>query len=161
MLAARGVPVIYEAVFTLPRAPDAWDANYRALATLQAAGVKFCLAHRSADLSKLLPIEAGFAVAHGLDPEAAVRAMTLSAAEILGYEKELGSLDVGKLANVIVTSDHPCQATAVTRHVFIGGRPVPLASKHTRDAEKFAHRPAAALPAERTDLKGPPSQSRK
>lgn len=159
LLAARNVPVIYDGVFDGPRGGDAWDANYRALSVLHAAGVKFCLAHRSADLAKLMPLEAGFAVAHGLDPDAALRAMTLSAAEILGFEQELGSLEVGKRANVIVTSDHPAQATALVRHVFIAGRPVSLDSKHTRDAEKFANRPAASLPPARTDLKGPPSQS--
>lgn len=161
VLAARKVPVIYDAVFSLPRESETWDANYRALRVLHDAGVKFCLGHRSADLAKLMPLEAGFAVAHGLDPDAAVRAMTLSAAEILGVDQQLGSLEAGKIANVIVTSDHPGQATARVLHVFINGRPVSLASKHLRDAEKFAGRPSPMLPPERTDLKGPASQSRR
>ena len=167
LLAARGVPVIYEGTFGMPSrvadveaASEPWDANYRALATLEAAGVRYCIGHRSADLAKLLPLETGFAVAHGLPPDAAVRAMTLSAAEILGLADRLGSLDVGKRADVIVTTDHPGQATNLVRHVFIGGRAVSTESKHTRDAGRFADRPAPHLPPPPRELKGPPSFSR-
>ncbi len=167
LLAARGVPVIYEGTFGMPSrvadvegASEVWDANYRALAALESAGVRYCLGHRSADLAKLLPLEAGFAVAHGLPADAAVRAMTLSAAEILGLADRLGSLEVGKRADVIVTTDHPGQATNKVRHVFIGGRAVSTESKHTRDAGRFSDRPAPHLPPPPRELKGPPSFSR-
>lgn len=166
LLAARQIPVIYEGVFAMPSgvegvpmATEQWDAHYRGAAILQNAGVNFCFGVRSSSLAKLVPIHAGFAVAHGLDADAAVRAMTLSAAEILGASEQLGSLDVGKLANVIVTTDHPCQATNIVKYAFIRGKPVSLASEHSRAAEKFANRPTPALPPARTDLKGPPSQS--
>jgi imidazolonepropionase-like amidohydrolase len=160
VLAQRNVPVIYEATFDQPRETDRWDANYAALRVLAEKGVKFCLAHESADLAKLLPIEAGFSVAHGLDPDAAVRALTLSSAEILGLDRDYGSLDVGKVASVIVTTDHPCQASSVVRHAFIRGAEIPLESKHTRESTRFAHRPAPNLPPARSDLRGPPSQTR-
>lgn len=167
VLAARKVPLIYEGVFGMPSrvnstrdASEEWDANYRALSVLDKAGVQVCLSARSADLAKLLPLHAGFAVAHGLDPDAAVRMLTLSAARALGVDDRLGALEPGKLANVIVTTDHPCQATNLVKHMFIEGRPVPLDSKHARSARKFADRPAPNLPPQRTDLKGPPSFSR-
>ncbi len=166
MLAERDVPVIYEGVFATPagvdglqNASDAWDANYRALGVLTRAGVRVAAASLGADLAKLMPLDLGFAVAYGLDPDAAVRAMTLSAAEVLGVERELGSLDAGKVANVIVTTDHPCQAANVVEYMFIRGRPIDLVSKHTRDAEQFMARPDAHLPAPRSDLNGPPSQT--
>lgn len=168
LLAQLDVPVIYEGVFAgpdgvdgVPMASEAWDANYRAPAVMQAAGVQFCFGVRSSALAKLAPIHAGFAIAHGLDADAAMRALTLSAAEILGVSDRIGSIDPGKLANLIVTSDHPCQATNVVKYMFVRGKPVPIASEHTRDADKFANRPATQLPPERTDLKGPPSQSRR
>lgn len=160
LLAARGVPVIYEGVFANPREEDEWDCNYRAAAVMAAAGVRFCFGHREADLAKLLPIDAGMAIAHGLDPDLAVRSLTLSAAEILGVADRYGSLDAGKLANVIVTTDHVCQAGSAVRYAFIHGRPTPLESQHTRDAARFAGRPSPPLPAARTDLKGPPRMSR-
>lgn len=166
LLARRNVPVIYEGVFSMPDAVNAvrtaaewWNAHYRAPAVMAAAGVKFCFANRSASLAKLLPIPAGFAVAHGLDPDRAVRALTLDAAEILGVARELGSLEPGKVANVILTTDHVCQATGTVRYAFIRGRPIDLSSKHTRDADRFLSRPAGDLAPPRNDLKGPPAQT--
>jgi len=166
LLASRQVPVIYEGTFDMPRgvpslrgASEEWDANYRAPSVLAKAGVKFCLSHRSASLAKLLPLDAGMAIAHGLDSQAAVRALTLSAAEILGLDEQYGSLDAGKVANVIVTTDHVCRATTVVKHAFVHGRPIPLESKHTRDAARFAARPAPELPPVRADLRGPQSQT--
>ncbi len=167
LLAARKVPVIYEGTMDMPAdvplppyASDAWDSRYQAAGVMSKAGVSFCAAHQGADLAKLLPLEMGMAVSHGLDSDAAMRASTLSAAEILGVADQLGSLDVGKVANVIVTTDHPCRATTRVEYEFIGGRPVALESKHTRDAAGFAQRPAPTLPPPRTDLAGPPSQTK-
>jgi imidazolonepropionase-like amidohydrolase len=166
VLADRGVPVIYEGVFAMPAraaelddVTDEWDANYRGLATLARAGVKFCASYRGADLAKLMPIDVGFAVAHGLDPDEAVRSMTLSAAEILGLEAELGSLEAGKCANAIVTDGHPCDARTRVLYEFIRGQPVSLDSQHTRNADRFSQRPAPQLPPERSDLKGPRSRA--
>lgn len=158
LLAATHVPVIYDQVFAMPRGDEPWDANYRAAGVLQRAGVKFCVAQRDASLAKLLPLEIGFAIGHGLEPEAAVRALTLSAAEILGVDDELGSLEVGKRANVIVTTDHVCQATSRVVHAFVDGAPIALETKHRADAERFANRPKPELPAERKDLRGPAPQ---
>lgn len=167
LLASRNVPVLYEGVFAIPsgmpdvpRVTEPWDSNYRAASVLAHAGVKFAIVHFDADLAKLMPFDAGFSVAHGLAPETAMRAMTLSAAEILGVADRLGSLDVGKIANVIVTTDSPLQATSRITHAFIQGKPIDLTNKHTRDAARFDARPAPTLPAPRTDLRGPQPQSR-
>ncbi|MCA9242539.1 MAG: amidohydrolase family protein [Phycisphaerales bacterium] len=159
LLVERDVPVIYQGVFDLPGRIDTWDCNYRAMSVMADAGARFCLSFGDSELVKQMPIDAGFAVAHGLDPDAAVRAMTLSAAEILGVDDQYGSLAVGKRADVIVTTDHVCQATSRVTHAYIGGKPVSLESKHVLDARKFSHRPAPKLPAERTDLIGPKSLS--
>lgn len=160
LLAERKIPVIYSGIFSLPREFDRWDSNYRALSVLQAAGVPFCTAYREADLAKLVPVELGVAVPHGLDPDAAVRAMTLSAAEILGVADQLGSLEAGKLANVVVTSDHACQVTSQVKYAFVRGRPIPLDSKHTRDAARFADRPDPRSPSLPQELRGPARSAR-
>lgn len=167
LLAKRKISVIYDSVFampsgvaSLPTVSEAWDANYRALGVLERAGVKFCVANRSSTLAKQLPTDVGFAIAHGLSDEAGLRAITLSAAEILGVSETLGSLEVGKIANVVIGTEHPCQATNRVDYVFIDGRPVDLGSIHTENAARFAERPAPVLPPTRTDLRGPKSQSR-
>ncbi|MGE0482198.1 MAG: amidohydrolase family protein [Phycisphaerae bacterium] len=171
VLARRDVPVIFDGTFaqpdgvpTVPGASEPWDAQYRAAGVLARAGVRFCIANRSASLAKLITTDIGFAVGHGLDPDAAVRALTLSAAEILGLADRYGSLEVGKVANVVICSDHPGQASNVIRGVFIRGVPISLESKHTRDAQKYDARPTpaaisqSAAPA-RPTLRGPASQT--
>lgn len=167
LLAQRKVPVIYEGVFSQPAGvsnldtvSEPWDVQYRALGLLERAGVKFCNTSPQAALAKLIGSDTGFAVAHGLSPAAALRAITLTPAEILGVADELGSLDVGKVANVVIATDHPCQATSRTDYVFIRGEPVALDTAHTENAQQFAERPLPVPAAPRQDLRGPRSQSR-
>ncbi|MCC6360882.1 MAG: amidohydrolase family protein, partial [Phycisphaerales bacterium] len=167
LLAARKIPVIYDATFDLPRvvpsvpeAGEAWDANFRAAAVMEKAGVKFCFSSRDASLAKNLAHAAGFSIAHGLSEEAAVRALTLAPAEILGIGETAGSLEVGKRADLVVTDGHIARATTQVEFVMIGGEFVPTESKHTQDAERFSQRGDADLPPARADLKGSPSQSR-
>lgn len=167
LLAARKTPVIYDATFDLPRglpsvpeASETWDANYRAAGVLARAGVQFCFANRDASLAKTLANAAGFSVAHGLSEDAAVRALTLAPAEILGIADRTGALDVGKRADLIVTDGSILRATTQIEMVMIGGEFVSTESRHTREAEHVSERGTAHLPPARTDLKGPPSRSR-
>ncbi len=135
---------------------EPWDSIYREPAILHKHGVRFCISTGDATLAKHVGIEAGFAVAHGLDEEAALRTVTIEPARILGVDARLGSLEVGKVADVIVTSDSPLQTSNVVVAEFITGRPIDLASKHTRTDEKFQARPRPTLPPE-TPLRGPPA----
>src|SRR5437867_1738498 len=65
---------------------------------------------------------AGNAISYGLDREAALRAVTLEPARIWGVADRVGSLDVGKDADVVVWSGDPFELTAGAEHVFIAGR---------------------------------------
>ncbi len=102
------------------------------------AGVKFCIA-RAGMLGneRNLPYQAATAVAYGLSPEAAMRAITSSAAELLGVAERVGSIAVGKDATVIFTDGHPLEITTHVRIAFIQGRRVDLRSKQTELAEKY------------------------
>ena len=116
-------------------------------ARLAAAGLTFAL---SADVeewhgnTRNLPYHAAWAAAHGLDREAALKAVTLHAAEILGVADRIGSLAPGKDADLIVTTGDPLEVLTDVVYMFIRGRAVPLETKHTRSYEKFRARPAAA-----------------
>lgn len=110
-LAERGVAAVITDVLPGDLPPMYDEFEPAALpAKLQAAGVPFAIATGSARRASLLPLMAATAVAHGLDREQALRAITLSAAEILGIAKDTGSLQKGKLADVLV-SDRPLLAT--------------------------------------------------
>ena len=96
------------------------------------------------------------AVAHGLTRTRAEHALTLGAAEVLGLADRVGSIETGKQADLIVTTDSPLQATCLVTHMFIDGKPIELTSLHTERYDRFKNRPTPMLPPER-DLVGPPS----
>jgi hypothetical protein len=154
-LKAQDVPVIVTSVFSRPGEFDPYDAAYANAGKLEAAGVRFCIAVSSAADVKQLPSNVGMAVAHGLSEDGAVRSVTLAAAEILGIEEDTGSLEVGKVADIIITTGHLGQANTRTVASFIGGKPVPLTSLHEENYQRFRHRPPPEL---RTnpELAGPP-----
>ena len=88
----------------------------------------------------MLPIEAGFGVGHGLDPDVALRALTLTAAEILGVDDRLGSIEPGKIANLIITDGDPLQIRTQMVHVIINGEDSSLDNKHSALWEKYRAR---------------------
>lgn len=141
LLKQHDVPVLLN-VDRLPRREsDRYDAPYTNAARLHAAGVRFAIVSDDASLSRNLPYEAAMARAYGLPPDAALRAITLSPAEIFGVADRMGSLAVGKDATLfLATGDIMDHRVSVT-HVFIDGVPQSLETRHTRLYEQFKDRP--------------------
>lgn len=141
LLKKHNVPVIVTGTLRLPEyRHTAYDAPYSLPARLHAAGVRFCLAGQdrfSASGVRNLPQHAGTAAAHGLSPEDALRAITLSAAELLGIADRVGSLEAGKDATLIVTDQDVLEVASHVQLAFIRGAPVDLESRHTRLWQKF------------------------
>ena len=81
------------------------------------------------------------AAAFGLPREEALKAVTIYAAEILGVADRIGSIEQGKIANLIVTDGDPLEIRTQVKHLFINGRSIPLTSRHTELYEKFKARP--------------------
>jgi imidazolonepropionase-like amidohydrolase len=141
-LKAKNVPVILTGVLDLPRLEDeAYDVLYENAAKLRQADVKFCISTGDTGAHvRDLPYHAGMAAAFGLDPKDALRAITLSPAEIMGVGDQLGSLEVGKMANVIVATGDILEPRTEVKYAFIDGRPVQLTSRHTDFYEQFKNR---------------------
>ena len=142
-LKQHNVPVIITAVMRLPsREDDPYDVNFSIPAKLAAAGVRFAIStgDRGSEI-RTLPYNAGMAAAHGLSKSDALKAVTLWPAQIFGVGDKMGSLDVGKMANVVVTTGDILEATTDTKYLFIDGRQVPLDSKHTQLNAQFKDRP--------------------
>ncbi|MFH2054772.1 MAG: amidohydrolase [bacterium] len=143
LLAARDIPVILGQTQSLPaREDEPYDLPYSCASLLDQAGVKFCFSSEySATGARNLPFQAGQAVAGGLGQEAALRAVTLSTAEILGVADQLGSLETDKKATVVVSAgDILNPLTAKVEMVFIGGKPVDLNSRHLELYKKYRTR---------------------
>jgi imidazolonepropionase-like amidohydrolase len=149
-LAKRGIPVIVGSTFepTISR-DDPVTAAWRNAEILRQAGVKvaFTTSFSPEGASELrnLPYAAAKAVAYGMPRDEAYRAITLNAAEILGLGDRMGSLDVGKRADLIITNEDPLQILANVERMWIGGEEVPLVSKHSRLYEQFRGRVAAPV----------------
>jgi len=88
-----------------------------------------------------LPYNVGMAAAFGLPKEEALKAVTIYPAEIFGVSDLVGSIEKGKLANLIVTDGDPFEILTQVKYLFINGRQIPLTSKHTELYEKYKARP--------------------
>lgn len=142
LLTTHDIPVIYFDTHNLPmRSDDDYDQAFKVPRLLDEAGVKFCFGGSGSWTVRNLPFDAGQAVAFGLDKETALRALTLTPAEILGSEENIGSLEVGKKATVIVSDgDIMDHLTHNVTHMFIEGRVVNLDNKHKELYRKYQAR---------------------
>ena len=142
LLKEKNVPVILTGIFSLPnREDDAYDALYENPAKLQQAGVRFCISTGdSGPEVRNLPQYAGMAAAFGLSKADAVKAVTLYPAQILNVADRLGSIEAGKMANLVVTDGDLLEVRSHIRYLFIDGRPVVLTSRHTELNEAFKNR---------------------
>ena len=148
LLAKEKVPVIVGPLWTLPANEyDPYDAPWANAAVLHRAGVKIAFQSSSAATARDLPYQAGVACAFGLPHDEALRALTINAAEILGVSDQLGSIEVGKLANLIVTDGDPLEIVTNVHYLFIAGKPVPLESRHTRLYLQYRQRLTQPQPA--------------
>jgi imidazolonepropionase-like amidohydrolase len=142
LLREKNVPVILTGVFELPsREDDPYDLFYENAAKLQQAGVRFCISTGDTGPEvRNLPLYAGMAAAYGLSKADALKAVTLYPAQILNVADQLGSIDAGKIANLVITDGDLLEIRTHIRYLFIDGRQVPLASRHTELNDAFKNR---------------------
>jgi len=140
-LAARKVPVIVGPTTVAPTDNDPYDMVYANPGMLAKAGVQIAFQTAGAADSRNLPYNVALSVAYGLDPEEALRAVTINPARIWGVADQLGSIERGKVANLIVTTGDPLDVRTQIRHVFVRGVEQPMNDRHTRLYEQFKARP--------------------
>ncbi len=139
-IAAAGVPVLLEPLDNIP-GYDSLGIRYENAALLAKAGVTVALLETDTHKSRNLRQQAGNAVSYGMTWDQALRAVTLSPAEIFGVADRYGSLEPGKVANVVVWSGDPFEFTTGVEHVFIRGKEVPLTSRQTELFERYKKLP--------------------
>ena len=141
------VPVVVHATYRLPRRRhDPYDHAYTLPKRLHEAGIRFAIggpgtgvsgSPGSASAARNLPYHAAIAVAYGLSADEAVRAITLSPAEIMGVDDRVGSITVGKDATLIVVDGDVLLTESNVTNAYIKGAAVDLGSKHKTLAEKY------------------------
>jgi imidazolonepropionase-like amidohydrolase len=88
--------------------------------------------------------QAANAVAYGLPYDEALKAVTIYPAEIFGVADQVGTLETGKIANIIVTNGDPLELSTEVKFLFIKGERTSLDNRHQRLYEKYLKRPKAA-----------------
>lgn len=141
-LAAADIAVVIDPNNNLPADFDqVWTSRSNA-ARLQAAGVKFAISPTgmaSNHNASIIGQVAAIAVAHGLDWDAALKSVTSAPAEIFGLG-DYGTLEAGKVANVVVWDGDPLEVTSGATHVIVDGEDMPLVSRRTMLRDKYLNR---------------------
>lgn len=139
LLKKHDVGVIIRSLHRFPKRNDSdFDETYRLPARLEAAGVRWCLASgQPASNERNLPYAAARAAAYGLSREAALKSITLYAAQVLGVADRLGSLEKGKSATLFVADGDPLEVTTNIEMAFVDGRRIDLSNKQTELYAKY------------------------
>jgi imidazolonepropionase-like amidohydrolase len=141
-LKKNNIAVVFTNIYNLPvRDDDAYDLLFEAPSKMQAAGIRYCISTGEGGAEvRDLPYHAGLASAYGLSKEDALKAVTLYPAQILGLGDKLGTIEVGKVANIVVTDGDILEPRTNIKQMFIAGRLIPLTSRHTRLFDSFKDR---------------------
>jgi imidazolonepropionase-like amidohydrolase len=138
-LARANVPVVVKVLQDLPETFEQLGERYDNAAILRRAGVKVAITTLDTHNARNIKQEAGNAVANGLPYEEALKAVTLYPAQIWGVADRYGSLEVDKVANVVVWGGDPLELLTPVEHVVIHGREVPLVSRETQLRDRYLH----------------------
>ncbi len=137
-------PVILQPSLTEPLdEDDPYDRSMTEAAELSEAHIKFAFGSFDNSFARRLGQQAANAVAHGLAYDEALKAVTIYPAQIFGLADQLGTLENGKIANIIVTNGDPLEITTDVRYLFIKGQLTSTDNKHKSLYEKYLNRPKA------------------
>jgi imidazolonepropionase-like amidohydrolase len=142
LLRSKNIPVILRPVLALPlEEDDPYDRLLSQPAELAQAGVRFAIGSFDNSFARRLGQNAANASAHGLSYDDALKSVTLYPAQILGLADQVGTLETGKIANVIVTNGDPLELTTDLKYLFIKGQLTSTDNRHKRLFEKYSNRP--------------------
>jgi imidazolonepropionase-like amidohydrolase len=140
-LKAKNVPVILGRVLALPEGEDSpYDEAFTLPAEAYKAGVTFAFGTFNNEFVRNLPYQAATAVSFGLPQAEALKALTITPAQIWGVSDQVGSVEKGKWADLMVTDGDPLEASTQVKHLFIKGKEIDLTNKQTRLNEKYSSR---------------------
>ena len=140
LLKQHNVAVVLQQMHSLPTTTDDdVDQPYKTAAILLKAGVVFAISDDDSQTrGRNLPFNAGTAVTYGLTKEQALAAISLNAAKIMGVSDKTGSIEVGKDANIIVSSgDILDMSTSNVTDAFIKGAKINLDDKQKKLNDRY------------------------
>lgn len=145
LLKDKKIPVILGPTERIPDKEDTpYDKPMTQPSELFAAGIPFAFSSFGTSFSRRLPQYAGASVAYGLPHDEALKAVMMNAAQIFGLGDQLGTLEAGKLANIIVTNGDPLELQTQVKFLFIKGQLTSLTNRHSDFYEQYRKRPQPA-----------------
>ncbi len=129
MIKESGYPVLITNTFSNPLENQAYDHNYSMAGVIHKAGIPLAFASCTAHNARQMPDAVSMSVTYGLPYDTGVQALTLSAARMLGIDKDYGSIEEGKVANIAVWDGDPLQISSKVVKLFIRGKEVSLRSR--------------------------------
>ena len=145
-LVEHDVKVLLSGIHGTPGREEPYDVHYATPALLHEAGVDFAIYSGGVANVFSLTYEVGMAVAFGLPMEKALRSLTLDAARLLGVDDRLGSIEEGKVANLLITTGSPIEYTSQIETMFIRGEKVPWDDKFNRLLRRYRARTGEGRP---------------
>jgi imidazolonepropionase-like amidohydrolase len=136
-IARAGVPVLVKVLQNLPEDFERLGARYDNAALLREAGVTVAITSSDTHNARNIKQEAGNAVAYGLPYDEALRAITVTPAQIWGVSDTHGTLEAGKVANVVVWGGDPLELLTPVEAVIVDGRAVPMTSRQTELRDRY------------------------
>jgi imidazolonepropionase-like amidohydrolase len=145
LLKEKKIPVILGPSQRLPEEEDdPYDKPMTLASELHSAGIPIAFASFGTAFSRRLPQYAGTAVAYGLPRDEALKAVTLNAAEMFGIADQVGTIETGKLADLIVTNGDPLELQTQVKYLFIKGQLTSTDNRHRDLYEQYRKRPVAS-----------------
>lgn len=141
-IAEAGIPCLVKSLYLPVRDYDHVHRPYENAGALQKAGVKVAIISGEIENVRNLSFEAGYAAAYGLGREEALKAVTINPAEIFGIADLVGSIEVGKQANLFIADGDPFEPVTQIEQVFIKGYKIPMISRHSQLYDEFLDRDA-------------------
>lgn len=142
LLKEKNIPVVLQPTLTLVREEDdPYDLSLAMAGQLHAAGIKIAFGSYTNEFARRLSQQAGNSVAFGLPHDEALKALTLYPAQMFGVDKELGSIEPGKMANLVVTNGDLLELNTEVKYLFIKGQLTSLDNRHLRLYEKYLKHP--------------------
>jgi imidazolonepropionase-like amidohydrolase len=142
LLKEKKIPVILRPTESLPlEEDDPYDKPFTQASELAAAGIKIAFGTFGAEFARRIPYQAGNAVAYGLPHDEVLKAVTLYPAQMFGLDSQFGTVETGKIANLIVTNGDLFEMRTEVRYLFIKGKLTSTDNKHRQLYEEYRKRP--------------------
>jgi len=120
-MAEKNVECVVGPLTMPPLKMEVWNAKLENPALLEKAGVNFCMMEDGASITRYLPMHIGLAMAYGLSEEMAFRSVTINPAKLLGLDDRIGTLEIGKDADIAIFDGHPFSNFSLCKMTMIDG----------------------------------------